>query len=75
MNLWTDITGMSGDGPDLTMQAQRHTKKSAWGPWATDAETDGEMEGKGAMSESDFEIASTLGHRPGDSTYSGRAFQ
>jgi hypothetical protein len=37
-------------------------------PWATDAETEGETEGEGAMSESDFEIASTLGHGPGEST-------
>ena len=40
-----------------------------------DAETDGETEGKGAMSESDFEIASTLGHGPGESTHGGRAVQ
>ena len=75
MNLRTDVTGMSGDGPDPTVQARRHANKSARGPWATDAETDGETEGEGAMSESDFEIASTLGHGPGESTHGGRAVQ
>jgi len=59
---------MSGNGPDPTVQARRSAKKSARGPWAMDAETDGETEGEGAMSESDFEIANTLGHRPSEST-------
>ncbi|KAF8898744.1 hypothetical protein BD779DRAFT_1607447 [Infundibulicybe gibba] len=66
-NLRADVTGAGSDGPDPTIQARRNAKKSARGPWA-DAETDGETEGDGAMSESDFEIASTVGHGPGEST-------
>lgn len=49
---------------------------SARGPWggtATDAETDNDGETDadgdgGAVSESDFEVASTVGHGPGEST-------
>ncbi|KAL0951192.1 hypothetical protein HGRIS_007920 [Hohenbuehelia grisea] len=60
--------GSADAGPDPTSQARRNARKSARGPWA-DAETDGaETEGEGAMSESDFEIASTVGHGPGEST-------
>ncbi|EPQ60637.1 hypothetical protein GLOTRDRAFT_68450 [Gloeophyllum trabeum ATCC 11539] len=65
-------------GADPTMQARRRAKRSARSPWAganTDGETDidGDMtEGEGAMSESDFEVASTVnghaGHGPGEST-------
>ncbi|TFK57081.1 hypothetical protein OE88DRAFT_1620912 [Heliocybe sulcata] len=64
-------------GTDPTMQARRRAKRSARSPWAganTDGETDidAETEGEGAMSESDFEVASTVnghaGHGPGEST-------
>ena len=44
---------------------------SARGPWGagTDAETDMETDGEGgAVSESDYEVASTVGHTPGEST-------
>ncbi|KZT30581.1 hypothetical protein NEOLEDRAFT_1053137 [Neolentinus lepideus HHB14362 ss-1] len=63
---------------DPTLQARRRAKRSARSPWSganTDGETDidGDMtEGEGAMSESDFEVASTVnghaGHGPGEST-------
>lgn len=67
-HLRADMSGALSDGPDPTTQARRSAKKSARGPWG-DAETDGgETEGEGAMSESDFEIASTVGHGPGEST-------
>lgn len=53
---------------DPAVQARRRTKKSGKGPW-TDGETDGETEENGALSESDFEGASTTnGHGPGEST-------
>ena len=58
---------------DPTRQAKRKAKSR--GPWGagTDAETDfdgGETDadGDGAVSESDFEVASTVGHGPGEST-------
>jgi nicotinamide N-methyltransferase len=63
-NLRADI---SADGSDPTVQARRSARKNARGPWATD-ETDGETEGEGAVSESDFDVASTVGHGPGEST-------
>ncbi|RDB28884.1 hypothetical protein Hypma_015524 [Hypsizygus marmoreus] len=67
-NLRADVSGTTSDGPDPTTQARRSAKKSARGPWG-DAETDGgETEAEGAMSESDFEVASTIGHGPGEST-------
>ena len=55
----------AADASDPTVQARRSTKKNARGPWATD-ETDGETDG--GVSESDFEVASTVGHGPGEST-------
>jgi EEF1A N-terminal glycine/lysine methyltransferase len=55
------------DGTDPTIQARRTARKNARVPWATD-ETDGETEGEGGVSESDFEVASTIGHGPGEST-------
>ncbi|KAI0932188.1 hypothetical protein AcW2_000881 [Taiwanofungus camphoratus] len=62
-------------GADPSAQARRRTKMSARVPWAagagTDVETDadGETDGEGgAVSESDFEVASTVGHTPGEST-------
>lgn len=58
---------------DPTRQARKKAKSR--GPWGagTDAETDfdgGETDadGDGAVSESDFEVASTVGHGPGEST-------
>ncbi|KDR84987.1 hypothetical protein GALMADRAFT_233519 [Galerina marginata CBS 339.88] len=66
-NLRADVSGSVSDTQDPTTQARRNAKRSSRGPWA-DAETDGETEGEGAMSESDFEIASTIGHGPGEST-------
>lgn len=60
-------TGSPNDTLDPTVQARRSTRRSARGPWG-DAETDGETEPDGALSESDFEIASTVGHGPGEST-------
>lgn len=58
---------------DPTLQARRRAKVSARGPWGagTDAETDldPETDGEGgAVSESDYEVASTVGHTPGEST-------
>lgn len=68
-NLRADLAG-SGSGTDTldpTLQARRSARRNARGPWG-DAETDGETEGDGAVSESDFEVASTVGHGPGEST-------
>ncbi|KAK2461918.1 hypothetical protein APHAL10511_006381 [Amanita phalloides] len=68
-SLRADLAG-SGSGTDSldpSVQARRSARRSARGPWG-DAETDGETEPDGAMSESDFEIASTVGHGPGEST-------
>ncbi|KAG5647987.1 hypothetical protein DXG03_007021 [Asterophora parasitica] len=67
-SLRAEVSGTTSEGPDPTLQARRTTKKNARGPWG-DAETDGgETEADGAMSESDFEVASTIGHGPGEST-------
>ncbi|KAK0456595.1 DENN domain-containing protein [Armillaria borealis] len=66
-NLRADAVGLGGSDIDPSVQARRSARKSARGPWA-DADTDGETEGEGAMSESDFEVASTIGHGPGEST-------
>ncbi|KAF8807403.1 DENN domain-containing protein [Phlegmacium glaucopus] len=66
-NLRADVSGSTSDGQDPTTQARRSAKRSSRGPWG-DAETDGETEADGAISESDFEIASTVGHGPGEST-------
>ncbi|KAL1741866.1 AEX-3 domain-containing protein [Schizophyllum fasciatum] len=64
-NLRADITS---DGADPRLQAKRTQRKSSRGPWA-DAETDAETDADGAVSESDFEVASTVGgHGPGEST-------
>ncbi|KAA1471484.1 hypothetical protein DENSPDRAFT_850258 [Dentipellis sp. KUC8613] len=64
-----------GAGGDPSLQARRSTKRSARGPWGgpngavTDGETDMDVDTDGAMSESDFEVASTVnGHNPGEST-------
>ncbi|KAI0669882.1 AEX-3 domain-containing protein [Trametes maxima] len=58
---------------DPTAQARRRAKLSSRGPWGagTDAETDldPETDGEGgAVSESDYDVASTVGHTPGEST-------
>ena len=66
-NLRADVSGSTSDTQDPTSQARKNAKRSSRGPWA-DVETDGETEAEGAMSESDFEIASTIGHGPGEST-------
>ncbi|KNZ73437.1 DENN domain-containing protein [Termitomyces sp. J132] len=67
-NLRAEVSGSASDIPDPTTQARRAAKKNARGPWA-DADTDGaDTEADGAMSESDFEVASTVGHGPGEST-------
>ncbi|KAF9459896.1 AEX-3 domain-containing protein [Collybia nuda] len=67
-SLRADVSGAASDGPDPTTQARRSAKKNARGPWG-DVDTDGaETEAEGAMSESDFEVASTVGHGPGEST-------
>lgn len=67
-NLRADVSGSASDNQDPTTQARRSAKRSSRGPWA-DTETDGETEADGgAMSESDFEVASTVGHGPGEST-------
>ena len=63
--------GHGADGTDPVSQARRRAKMSARGPWGagTDAETDMETDGEGgAVSESDYEVASTVGHTPGEST-------
>ena len=66
-NLRADVSGSASDNQDPSTQARRSAKRNSRGPWA-DAETDGETEADGAMSESDFEVASTVGHGPGEST-------
>ncbi|EAU93109.1 DENN domain-containing protein [Coprinopsis cinerea okayama7 len=65
-HLRSNLSGSaSEDHP--TVQARKQVRKGARGPWG-DAETDTETEGEGAISESDFEVASTIGHGPGEST-------
>ncbi|KAF6766037.1 AEX-3 domain-containing protein [Ephemerocybe angulata] len=67
-SLRSDISGSASEGGDPTFQAKKQARKSARGPWG-DAETDAEFtEGEGGVSESEFEIASTIGHGPGEST-------
>lgn len=62
------LMGSKSDIGDPTTQARRRSKKSSRGPW-TDADTDGETEGEGGLSESEYEVASTAGgHGPGEST-------
>lgn len=60
-----------GSSLDPTAMARRSTKRSARVPWGatTDGETDIDAD-TDAMSESDFEVASTIngGHNPGEST-------
>ncbi|KAG6900135.1 hypothetical protein C0993_002480 [Termitomyces sp. T159_Od127] len=69
-NLRAEVSGSTSDIPDPTIQARRTTKKNARGPWV-DVETDGaDTEADGAMSESDFEVASTVGHGPGETLVS-----
>ncbi|OBZ79713.1 hypothetical protein A0H81_01119 [Grifola frondosa] len=60
---------------DPAMQARRRAKMSARGPWGGGATTDGETDmdyetdgEAGGISESDYEVASTVGHTPGEST-------
>ncbi|KAF9270222.1 hypothetical protein L218DRAFT_992865 [Marasmius fiardii PR-910] len=67
-NLRTDASGVY-EHSDPTLQARKTARRNSRGPWA-DADTDGgETEAEGAISESEFEIASTVGgHNPGEST-------
>ncbi|KZT02704.1 uncharacterized protein LAESUDRAFT_684942, partial [Laetiporus sulphureus 93-53] len=61
----------AGSTNDPPAQARRRAKLSARGPWGagTDVDTDGETDGEGGgVSESDFDVASTVGHGPGEST-------
>ena len=67
-SLRSDLSGSASDGGDPHAQARRHHRKSTRGPWGGDGETDAEMDMDGAVSESDFEVASTVGHGPGEST-------
>ncbi|KZV77646.1 hypothetical protein PENSPDRAFT_679188 [Peniophora sp. CONT] len=59
---------------DPSLQARRSARKAARGPWGasaaqTDGETDFDNETDGGVSESDFDVASTVqGHNPGEST-------
>ncbi|KAI0732408.1 AEX-3 domain-containing protein [Fomitopsis betulina] len=57
---------------DPSTQARRRARISARGPWGAgtdvDTDVDAETDGEGAISESDFEVASTVGHGPGEST-------
>lgn len=69
----TRMKSSSSIGADPAVQARRRAKNGARGPWGagTDGETDldPETDGEGgAISESDFEVASTVGHTPGEST-------
>ena len=66
-------TGREGTS-EPAMQGRRRAKVSGRGPWGgagTDGETDldPETDGEGGgVSESDYEVASTVGHTPGEST-------
>lgn len=69
----TRLRSTGSAGADPAVQARRRAKNSARVPWGagTDVETDldPETDGEGgAVSESDFEVASTVGHTPGEST-------
>lgn len=66
-NLRADISGSISDSQDPSSQARKQARRGSRGPWV-DAETDAETDADGAISESDFEIASTVGHTPGEST-------
>ncbi|KAF7306924.1 DENN domain-containing protein [Mycena indigotica] len=53
-------------GEDPSLVARRRVRRGTRGPW-TDVDTDGETDAGGA-SESEYEVASTAGHGPGEST-------
>lgn len=59
-----DVSASEGDPSAL---ARKRAKRNSRGPW-TDVDTDAETDADGAVSESDFEVASTVGHGPGEST-------
>lgn len=64
------LKALRADAPssDPVNQARRSMRNSRRGPWSVaDGETDGESEGDGAVSESEFDVASTT-HGPGEST-------
>jgi hypothetical protein len=69
-SLRADAAGPSSNVGEVSSLARRKTKSSARSLWgtATDAETDGETDMDGAVSESDYEVASMAGHTPGEST-------
>ncbi|KAL0071973.1 hypothetical protein AAF712_000896 [Marasmius tenuissimus] len=68
-NLRADASGFGDHHSDPTLQARKSARRHSRGPWA-DMDTDGgETEPEGAMSDTDFEVASTVGgHNPGEST-------
>jgi nicotinamide N-methyltransferase len=63
------LRGETGGSRDVTLQARKKTRSSAKSPWGatTDAETDAETDLDGQISESDYDVASTV-HNPGEST-------
>ena len=63
------LRGETGGMRDVTLQARKKTRSSAKSPWGatTDAETDAETDMDGQISESDYDVASTV-HNPGEST-------
>ncbi|EGO04806.1 hypothetical protein SERLA73DRAFT_100669 [Serpula lacrymans var. lacrymans S7.3] len=61
------LSNGNGGLGDPILRAHRNSRRSNKGFW-TDGETDAETEGEGAISESDFEVASSIGHGPGEST-------
>lgn len=63
------LRGETGGPRDVTLQARKKTRSSAKSPWGatTDAETDAETDLDGQISESDYDVASTV-HNPGEST-------
>lgn len=63
------LRGDTGGSRDVTLQARKKTRSSAKSLWGatTDAETDPETDPDGQISESDYDVASTV-HNPGEST-------
>ncbi|TDL28431.1 hypothetical protein BD410DRAFT_824177 [Rickenella mellea] len=69
--LRTGANAAESNANDPVVQARRNVKGNRRGPWGGDGETDPDTDGDerdGAVSESDFDIASTVGHGPGEST-------
>lgn len=63
------LRGETGGSRDVALQARKKTRSSAKSLWGatTDAETDAETDPDGQISESDYDVASTV-HNPGEST-------